>query len=533
VSNACATRAPRGVNRNIDVTHDPDILAGHLEDAAHYPGGHAAGVAFPRSEADAARLVQSHPRILPVGSQSSLTGGATPFGDVVVSMRRFSGILSADATRVVVQPGATLADVEAALRPYGASFPPAPTFLGASAGGSVATNAAGAATFKYGSVREWVEALTIVLANGEVLEVRRGECLADDRGFVIETARSTIRVPVPTYRMPDVAKRSAGYHAAPGMDLIDLFIGAEGTLGIVTEITFRVLGPAPAIALGAVFCPTEAIAMTFVTALRDASIKTRRERDGHGIDACAIEHIDDRSLAMIDGHGDLATLGVTIPDGTALALLVQLELPSGTTTTAAFDAIQSALSPDAVDSALVRFCRLVDRFGLLDRTELAAPGDLHRQQQLMHLREAVPARVNQLVGAAKRDVDPRIEKTAADMIVPFERFAEMMEIYRRGFASRDLDFAIWGHISDGNVHPNVIPHSYEDVQRGKEAILEFGRAVADLGGCPLAEHGVGRNRIKQELLRQLYGSAGIDEMRAVKRALDPEWKLAPGVIFPA
>ena len=83
------------------------------------------------------------------------------------------------------------------------------------------------------------------------------------------------------------------------------------------------------------------------------------------------------------------------------------------------------------------------------------------------------------------------------------------------------------------MHPNVIPRSYEDVERGKEAILEFGRAAARLGGCPLAEHGVGRNRVKQQLLRQLYGDQGIDEMRAVKRALDPQCKLSPGVIFSA
>ena len=107
----------------------------------------------------------------------------------------------------------------------------------------------------------------------------------------------------------------------------------------------------------------------------------------------------------------------------------------------------------------------------------------------------------------------------------------MMNVYRDGFGSRGLDYAVWGHISDGNVHPNVIPRSYDDVVRGKEAILDFGRAAAALGGCPLAEHGVGRNPVKQQLLIQLYGERGVDEMRAVKRALDPNWKLAPGVIF--
>jgi len=117
--------------------------------------------------------------------------------------------------------------------------------------------------------------------------------------------------------------------------------------------------------------------------------------------------------------------------------------------------------------------------------------------------------------------------------VPFERFADMMEIYRTGYGRRGLDFAIWGHVSDGNVHPNVIPRSLADVEAGKEAILEFGREVARLGGCPLAEHGVGRHPVKQMLLRQLYGDEGIESMRAIKRALDPEWRLAPGVLFPA
>ena len=178
-------------------------------------------------------------------------------------------------------------------------------------------------------------------------------------------------------------------------------------------------------------------------------------------------------------------------------------------------------------------CRLLNAHGVFDDTEMALPGNTRRAEQLIAVREAVPAGVNQRVGRAQHEIDPRIAKTAADMIVPFERFGEMMAIYRDGFASRGLDFAVWGHISDGNVHPNVLPRSYADVERGKEAILYFGREVARLGGCPLAEHGVGRNPVKQALLRGLYGDAGIDEMRAVKRALDPGWKLAPGVIFPA
>jgi D-lactate dehydrogenase (cytochrome) len=118
------------------------------------------------------------------------------------------------------------------------------------------------------------------------------------------------------------------------------------------------------------------------------------------------------------------------------------------------------------------------------------------------------------------------------MIVPFDRLEELLACYEREFERRRLDVAIWGHLSDGNLHPNVLARSFADVESGRAAMLEVGREAIRLGGSPLAEHGVGRNRVKQQLLEALYGRAGIDEMRAVKRALDPEWKLAPGVLFP-
>jgi D-lactate dehydrogenase (cytochrome) len=144
----------------------------------------------------------------------------------------------------------------------------------------------------------------------------------------------------------------------------------------------------------------------------------------------------------------------------------------------------------------------------------------------------VPAAVNARVARAQATVDPRITKTAGDMVVPWAHFGEALATYREGFERRGLDYAIWGHASDGNVHPNVIPRSFADVEAGREAILEFGRTIVRLGGSPLAEHGVGRSAVKQALLRMLYGAAGIEQMRAVKRALDPDGRLAAGVLLP-
>jgi D-lactate dehydrogenase (cytochrome) len=502
-----------------------------LEDAAHYPGGHARGVVFPRHAAEVADILERAGAVLPIGAQSSLTGGATPMGELIVATSKMTRVADLSPARITVEAGLTVAAMQEHLAGAGAWFPPAPTFTGASAGGIVSTNAAGAATFKYGSTRDWVAGLVVVLADGTVLDVRRGEHVAREGRFTLETRCGSITVPVPSYVMPAVAKRSAGYHAAPGMDLVDLFIGAEGTLGVITQVTFHIVSPRPQSALGLVPCRSEPQALAFAGRVRDASRETWRTSDPAGIDAAAIENMDRRSIAILREDGVDARHQVSFPAGTAVALLVQLELPPDLTSSAAYDQIERALSPDAPDTALTRFCRLLNDSALLDVTELALPGDRRRTEQLVAIREGVPAGVNQRVGVAKRALDPRIEKTAADMVVPVEHFAEMMEIYRRGFDERTLDYAIWGHISDGNVHPNVIPRSLDDVVRGKEAILEFGREVARLGGCPLAEHGVGRNGVKQALLRQLYGETGIEEMRAVKRALDPHWKLAPGVIF--
>jgi D-lactate dehydrogenase (cytochrome) len=525
-------REPRGGAAAVEIDRSIDAVAAHLEDAAHFPGGHADGLARPRTEAEVAWLITASPRLLAIGAQSSVTGGATPNGGVIVSTDRLTDIELVGDERVRAGAGVPLAALQSFLAGHRRWFPPVPTFNGAFVGGVVATNAAGAATFKYGTTRAWVEGLTIVLACGHVIELSRGEATAGPRGFEIVCPHGSRIVTPGSYRMPDVAKCSAGYFAAPGMDLIDLFVGAEGTLGVTVEARLRV-GPAPpSLALALAPVSSESAAIALVDELRRESQATWRERDPHGVDVAAVEYLDRRSLEILREDGVDQRTEVLVPDRTEVALLIQLELPAGLDAVRAFDEIGAALTPDAPDTALVRFCRLLDRDGLLEETELALPGDERRAGQLLAFREGVPEGVNRRIGEAKRRADARIEKAAADMIVPFDRFADMMHVYRDGYRRRGLDFAIWGHVSDGNVHPNAIPRSYADLVAAKEAVLEFGREVVRLGGSPLAEHGVGRSAVKQALLRQLYGDAALEEMRAIKRALDPDWKLAPGVLFP-
>jgi D-lactate dehydrogenase (cytochrome) len=293
------------------------------------------------------------------------------------------------------------------------------------------------------------------------------------------------------------------------MDLIDLFIGSEGTLGIVVEATLRVI-PLPRRCVALLTCESDEQAVDVTAMLRHEAAASWR---GEGpLDVAAIEYIDGRALAKTPDEA-FVRAGVSRPAEASAMLLVQIEIP------------------DEDDHALRRFADALAACGIDDIPCFAAPDDDRAARRLLELREAVPAAINALVGSAKARVDPEIQKTAGDLIVPFERLEESIALYRRSLESRGLDYAIWGHSSDGNLHPNVVPRSIADVERGREAILEMARGVIAMGGAPLAEHGVGRSALKQQLLRELYGKRGLDEMRAVKRALDPTWKLAPGVLL--
>jgi len=509
-------RSPRGARTEGAIaTSDPVHLQPRVRDASGYPHGWTVGVAYPQTEADVAALVQQHRTILPIGAQSSVTGGATPFGALVLSTANMSGIQQVDHGRVRVQAGVLLGTLQAALDRDGRYYPPVPSYTGPSVGGVLATNAAGPATFKYGSTRDWVDALTVVLATGEVLDVERGQCVAHEGYFEIDGPSGIRRVPVPTYHMPDVAKRSAGYYAAPEMDLVDLFVGAEGTLGIITAATLRVVAPAPRVCVASIACSSDAQALALTAHLRNGSIETRRTHNHHGLDVSAIEYLDRQSLDLLHEHRSQHNLvGVLHADP---LLLVQVELPLL-----------------AVDAPLAQLRRLLADAGVLDHTEIVPPDDHNRAEQVLAVRAAVPQEVNARIARAQRQHSPQITKVGADMIVPFEHTGAMIALFRDRFEQLGIPYAIWGHVSDGNLHPNALPRSAAEAQAAQAVVLEIGNIVTtELGGCPLAEHGVGRNPIKQALLRQLYGDAGIQQMRAVKQALDPQWKLAPGNVFPA
>ncbi len=565
------TRAPRGTS-SLTRANDADLVAGYLQDAARYPGGHTREVCFPENEADVAALVREARPLLIVGAQSSLTGGATPHGETVVSTARLAAMRDWTGSSVCAGAGVVLRDLDAACIERGLYFPPVPTYDGATVGGVVSTDAAGAATFKHGTVRRWVDRLTLVLACGEVLDVERGRISAHPDGW-FEIARldgSCMRVPVPTVAVPAVAKVSAGYRGGAGMDLIDLFIGSEGTLGVVTEARLR-LGPRPSWLAVLVPVAGDAEAISLTRALRDEGQRTRRAAatrhggdsiDGaeSGADVAAIEYMDARSLEILREDGIAERCGVPLPPGARALLLVQLELPpSYDRARAVKELAEASGSEDLAEASgsedlakasgseelteasgsassaarrpIATLCRILERHGLLADAVPALPGEDDRRRALFALREAVPDGVNRRIREAALRTGQAISKSGGDVIVPFEHLEESLVRYRAVLEATGIDSVIWGHISDGNVHPNLIAKSSQEMEIARAAQIAIGRIAIELGGSPLAEHGTGRNPGKKLLLRELHGEAGVESMRATRRALDPDGLFAPGVLF--
>src|SRR5438132_2027532 len=257
----------------------PHEIHDFLSDASYVQGGRAERVVFPETAADvAAILAEATATRTPVtvsGAGTGTVAGRVPFGGIVLATDKLNRIVSITRNsdgggRAVAGAGVILHDLQAAVESQGLLYPPDPTERGCFIGGNVATNASGARTFKYGPTRDYVQRLKIVLATGEMFDIRRGELRADENGRLgIPLPGRVIEARLPTYRMPAVRKHASGYFVAPGMDVIDLFIGSEGTLGVIVEVEVRLLPKPQGLLSGIVFFDSESALLAFVSEVRE------------------------------------------------------------------------------------------------------------------------------------------------------------------------------------------------------------------------------------------------------------------------
>jgi FAD/FMN-containing dehydrogenase len=451
-----------------------EVPSAYLEDASGLKG-HAERLFAPLDEAGVATVLRdaSAARI-PVtvsGAGTGVTGGRVPFGGWVLSLEKFTR-LDVHNGYAIVGACTLLRDLHAAAQRSGQFYPPDPTETGSSLGGNIACNASGARSFRYGATRAWVERLRVVLADGRILDVGRGDPIDFDPGSVPR---------------PHVTKNTAGYLLRPGMDWVDLIVGSEGTLGVVTEATVRLLPLPPAVLGGVVFFRGDQQAIDAVEHWR-ATATPRM-----------LEYFDLPSLLL------LRTRFPEIPAQAGAAILFEQEMASEED--AAIDLWLERI--EGAPGALAE-----------DSWFATTAGDRERFRRFRH---ALPELVNDTVrraGALKMNTD---------FAVPLDRNRDMLAYYRRRleeeFPGR---YVIFGHIGDAHVHVNVFSDPANPAPAA-DLFTEFARHAAELGGTVAAEHGVGKR--KAHLLELQYSPQHLELMRAVKRRLDPAGILGRGNLW--
>lgn len=436
---------------------DPDRLASYRNDRAEgAPAGTPLAVVFPRSTQEVSKILSICHRervpVVPRGAGSGLAGGANAIdGAIVLCLEKMAQIIQiseADAT-AYVEPGVLNEELRTAVRAHGLWYAPDPASREfCSIGGNVATNAGGLCCVKYGTTRENVLGLEVVLADGRVMRVGR---------------RSL--------------KGVAGY------DLMNLLIGSEGTLGVVTGIRTR-LRPLP---------PQ---AMTVVGVFADVVAAGRAVQEILGVTTPSLlELLDSTTVAAVE---DLYAMGL---DRTATLLIAQSDLPA----------------PAAA-------------------AEVAAMGEMFERAGAHEVYVAEDAEQADALLAARRNAIFALEAQGRwlldDIAVPRSALAEAIQRIESVAARHDVTIATFGHAGDGNLHPTIVfPHNDAEAEaRAHAAFHDVIDVALAVGGTVTGEHGVGL--LKARALGLELDPAAVSLHAAIKHAFDPVGILNPGKALP-
>ena len=536
----CSQTAPAADFEKVKCIHDYETIrveyAAYLSDESKLSGVPFDFLFFPKEEAELAVVIKSMNQrgiaLTIAGARTGLVGGCVPSGGALVSMEPLDQVKSIyfDAAsgewRVCAQTSLSLRSLESMLRskqfpdldqnassellafredPCQYFYPPDPTEMSASLGGSVVTNASGARTYRYGPTRAWVRGMRVFLTNGEYLDIPRGRYFASADGqFVITSAQGeSCTLTIPDYPQPNT-KNAAGFFTAPHMDLIDLFIGSEGVLGVVTRVEVALLQREEKISI-VQFLESDEQAIQLTQALRSEG-------------SLAFDFLEFYSGNALDLLRDLqktapSTVGMPpIPQNAKSALFFEMS----------FDPHAETLSYD-------RLAEIIADCGA-DLTNSWAGYESRELDRFKVFRHLVPETINSIIAERKKQ-HPGIHKLGTDLAVPDQYLSEMWNLYKTKIEENGLEWAAFGHIGNNHIHVNILPRDMDELQIGLRLYELFAKKAVEFGGTVSAEHGIGK--IKRKFLSLMYTPEQIEQMRRIKQALDPKGILNPNDIFPA
>ncbi len=438
------------------------------------------------------------------GAGTGLVGGRVPFEGVLISLEKFNRIIEINPTirYVRLEAGVIHSDMEEAISEFNLFFPPNPTEKNSFIGGNIACNSSGSRTFKYGTVRDYVESLTIVLPWGEEIILTRNHDSVVNNIFEIKVPSGrVIHFELPKIAYPRLQKNSAGYYLRSGMDTLDLFVGSEGTIGTIVEASLRLL-PKPDKVLGIIiFFDSLENALDFIEATREASYSSfeKKEVSDNTISARLIEYFDKNSLNLLWNEYR------QIPLESACAVWVE----------------QEYINTD--DSPLVQtWYEYILKFTkLADSTWVATTDAEHNK--FREFRHRIPLRVFELVARS------RFNKIGSDTAVPSDHFRKYYTNFINDLDKSGIQYFVWGHIGNSHLHANLIPQNERESRIANELYENYVRTAIELGGTFSAEHGTGK--LKRKYLEMLYGKEAVAAMKNIKLLFDPKNLLGKEIMF--
>ncbi len=486
------------------IKNDPDIINSFLEDYSNIKGGFCSAVFFPETEDELiSALKASSSAGTPVtisGAGTGVAGARIPFGGKVISLSKLNRIkyirpFAKSDGHVLAEAGVVLGDLIDVVEAKGFFYPPGPTEKASFIGGNVATSASGARSLKYGTTRDFVLGLRVILADGEVLDLERGRYIAKKRVLkLVTTLGKAITLKLPGYTMPNV-KNASGYYIADDMDAVDLFIGQDGTLGVISEIKLRLVNKPYGILDCYAFFNKREDAVEFVH-----NAKVNSADNLSPVSALSLEYLGQHALELLSGRHK------NIPSYAKAAIYFEQEFAKGKE-----DGIINSWA------GLITKCH-----GLLEETWFAqTPAE---REKLVEIRHDLPDMVNEYL---KKN---NFAKIGTDIAVEDKDLEVMLECYHSTLTKAGLGYLIFGHIGESHMHVNILPKDNAEYTKAMEAYEILVQKAITLGGTPSAEHGIGK--AKHRYLEMLYEKTGILEMVRLKKQLDPRLILGLGNLFP-
>lgn len=481
-----------------------DEIQNYLSDASNLKGNCDA-VYFPEHEFDIMDVLkEANDKKIKVtisGNGTGLTGARVPQGGIVIATDKLNRILEINEMdkTAVVEPGITLADFQNLMSQRGLMYPPDPTERNCFIGGTVATNASGEKTFKYGPTRNYVLGLRVILANGDLLRLNRGEIYASD--YILHLKAKSGReysFALPKYKMPPT-KNTSGYFAKKNMDAVDLFIGSEGTLGIITEVKLKLVDLPEKILSCIVFFNQGKDALSFISKAREISYQTRRKKLKNSIDTLALEFFDKNALTFLLNDYP------NIPPNSDSAVWFEQEVNSRNE-----------------EKLFEAWMKLITEHNGDEESAWFAFSDSDNKK-IQEFRHSISWKINEYIS------QNNLKKLGTDVAVPDAKFEELYYFSKSEVEKENLSYVVYGHFGNSHMHLNMLPKNEKEYEKGKGVYKKICIKAVELGGTISAEHGIGK--LKAEYLLLMYGEENIRKMFEVKKALDPNLILGSGNIF--